>query len=120
MFGKSWKISNQTELNTVTVSEVNLIEPKPDRGNRQDVGIDWAILVIFLGWVLIFIKLLRMQMAIQKENAVRQSQSPLDKVPCKNCRFFSNNRHLSCAVQPSIVLTKEAVNCPDYCSLIQK
>lgn len=38
----------------------------------------------------------------------------LRKVPCKNCRFFTNNHYLWCTVNPSIALTKEAVNCSDY------
>lgn len=36
------------------------------------------------------------------------------QVPCKNCRFFSNNAYIKCAVQPSIVLTKQAMGCSDY------
>ncbi len=36
------------------------------------------------------------------------------QVPCKNCRFFTNNLYLKCAVQPSTALTKQALNCPDY------
>ena len=40
----------------------------------------------------------------------------LKEVPCRNCRFFKDNHYLNCAVHPSIVLTKEALNCSDYCS----
>lgn len=36
------------------------------------------------------------------------------QVPCKNCRFFTNNHHLWCTVHPSIALTKQALNCADY------
>jgi len=35
-------------------------------------------------------------------------------IPCRTCRFFSNNTHLKCAVQPTLVLTEQANNCPDY------
>ncbi|MBO3462716.1 hypothetical protein G7B40_034260 [Aetokthonos hydrillicola Thurmond2011] len=36
------------------------------------------------------------------------------QVPCRNCQFFNDNHYLNCAVQPSNVLTKEALNCSDY------
>lgn len=35
-------------------------------------------------------------------------------IPCRRCRYFSNNTHLNCAVHPSIAMTEEAGNCPDY------
>ncbi|WAL59144.1 hypothetical protein [Thermocoleostomius sinensis] len=38
-----------------------------------------------------------------------------DKVPCRNCRFFSNNSYLKCAVHPSDVLKETAIDCSDYC-----
>jgi hypothetical protein len=40
--------------------------------------------------------------------------SRFKQVPCRNCQFFKDNHYLNCAVQPSIVLTKEALNCSDY------
>jgi hypothetical protein len=36
------------------------------------------------------------------------------KIPCQNCRYFSGNFYLSCAVRPSDVLTKNAKDCSDY------
>ncbi|MEH2454940.1 hypothetical protein [Nostoc sp.] len=33
---------------------------------------------------------------------------------CKNCQFFNNNHFLNCAVHPSTVLSKQALNCSDY------
>jgi hypothetical protein len=38
-----------------------------------------------------------------------------DKVPCRNCQFFSNNSYLKCAVHPSTVLKDTAIDCSDYC-----
>ncbi|HAX77859.1 MAG TPA: hypothetical protein DCY88_18970 [Cyanobacteria bacterium UBA11372] len=37
-----------------------------------------------------------------------------NKVPCRNCRYFTGNFYLKCAVRPSEVLTKKAINCSDY------
>ena len=39
----------------------------------------------------------------------------LQQVPCKKCQFFVDNNYLRCAVHPSIVLTKQSLNCSDYC-----
>lgn len=36
--------------------------------------------------------------------------------PCWKCRYFQDNHYLNCAVHPSIVLTKHALNCPDFWS----
>lgn len=42
-----------------------------------------------------------------------RTDAPLD-IPCQNCRFFNKSQRLCCAVHPSIVLTEQALNCPDY------
>ena len=34
---------------------------------------------------------------------------------CRSCQFYAKNSYLRCAVHPSIVLTKQADNCLDYC-----
>ena len=36
------------------------------------------------------------------------------EVPCRKCQFFDGNHYLNCAVRPSTVLTKQALNCSDY------
>lgn len=36
-------------------------------------------------------------------------------IPCKKCYFFAlNYPYLMCAVNPTIVLTKEAIKCSDF------
>lgn len=37
------------------------------------------------------------------------------KAPCQHCRYFSQNPYLKCTLHPSTVLTKQAVDCLDYC-----
>jgi hypothetical protein len=44
-------------------------------------------------------------------NTAKQGQ----RVPCKNCRFFSSNFYLKCAVRPGDALTDRAVDCTDFC-----
>ncbi|ARV58744.1 hypothetical protein BZZ01_08910 [Nostocales cyanobacterium HT-58-2] len=36
------------------------------------------------------------------------------RIPCFKCQFFKRNQYLQCAVQPYLVLSKKAINCPDY------
>lgn len=36
------------------------------------------------------------------------------QLPCKKCRFFSNNPYMKCAVNPYTAMTKAAMDCPDY------
>lgn len=38
-----------------------------------------------------------------------------NNIPCRKCQFFSNNHYLKCAVNPSIAMTKDAIECRDYC-----
>ena len=42
---------------------------------------------------------------------------PQSQVPCRNCKFFARkNQYLKCAVRPDAVLTKQAIDCSDYCN----
>ncbi|MFL9452911.1 MULTISPECIES: hypothetical protein [Nostocales] len=36
------------------------------------------------------------------------------RIPCFRCQFFKQNQYLQCAVQPSLVMTRSASECPDY------
>jgi hypothetical protein len=37
------------------------------------------------------------------------------KVPCRRCRYFSDNQFLKCTLHPATVMTGQAVDCRDYC-----
>ena len=51
----------------------------------------------------------------KSEHQVNDFLSYLEPVPCRNCHFFSLNPYIKCAVHPSTVLTKQAIDCLDYC-----
>lgn len=38
----------------------------------------------------------------------------LHQIPCAQCQFFTRDYHLKCTVHPSLALTEEAIDCPDY------
>lgn len=46
-------------------------------------------------------------------DSVRRAQR-MHQIPCANCVFFSGDYHLKCPVQPTIALSEDAIDCPDY------
>jgi hypothetical protein len=38
----------------------------------------------------------------------------MHRIPCSECRFFTNDYHLKCTVRPNLANTEEAINCSDY------
>jgi hypothetical protein len=42
------------------------------------------------------------------------------KIPCRRCQYFNDNQFLKCALHPITTLTKQAVDCSDYCPHRQK
>ncbi|MBD2358906.1 hypothetical protein H6G41_30640 [Tolypothrix sp. FACHB-123] len=104
-------------LSTTKISRRILIRERSDTENlpkentRAAINTDPSIillpcLLLLMGWIVIIHRRYLAEEAKQLKE--------LDDYPCKNCRFFSNNRHLKCAVNPSNVLTKSALDCRDY------
>jgi hypothetical protein len=112
MHQKEQKTSSERNFNQVTLSESKLDEAKPETLTPLSGGMLWVSLAFVLGWIVFLLRVLGMRMVVQKE--MDELLVSVDKVPCKSCRFFSNNHYINCAVHPSIVLTKQARNCPDY------
>ncbi|MCU0525653.1 MAG: hypothetical protein MUF72_12605 [Elainella sp. Prado103] len=46
-------------------------------------------------------------------DAVNNAQQ-MHKIPCANCQFFTDTHYLKCPVHPTIALSKDAIDCPDY------
>jgi len=46
-------------------------------------------------------------------DSLRRAQR-MHKIPCANCVFFTGDYHLKCPVQPTIALSEDAIDCPDY------
>jgi hypothetical protein len=114
MYQKGHKTSNETNFNQVTLSQPELNEAQPDALIPSTGGMLWVSIAFILGWIAFLIWVLGIRMVVQTK--IDELRKPLDQVPCKSCRFFSNNHYINCAVQPSIVLTEQASNCPDYCT----
>ncbi|MBD2776695.1 hypothetical protein [Iningainema tapete] len=92
--------------------------PLPNHVITTDIFISLIPLGFILIWAGSFLLLSKMRtLALDK---IASTTNTLHKVPCKNCQYFSNNRYLKCAIQPSIVLTEQAKDCSDYCPKTNK
>ena len=68
-----------------------------------------CLLILWVTTVFLFLSNTRKFLKNRKANINRFKQ-----FPCWNCQYFKDNHYLNCAVRPSIVLTKHALNCSDY------
>ncbi|BAZ79528.1 hypothetical protein PN497_21680 [Sphaerospermopsis kisseleviana CS-549] len=93
-------------------------ESQPEYAQQEGLNIsDLAIALSPLSFVFIWAIFLFIVQKLRShaDNKIAFSVNGLHQVPCKNCKFFSNNHYLKCAVRPDIVLTEEAMNCSEYC-----
>lgn len=74
----------------------------------------WGIFGFVICWAAIFFMLSKRVRFNRKEVVV--DIKTIHQIPCRNCKFYSNDPHLKCAVNPSTVLTEQAINCSDYCA----
>ena len=70
----------------------------------------WITVLGMISWLLL--EVIRELGTVKIDNGVVFSFIPNK---CRSCKFYANNIYLKCAVHPSIVLTKQASNCLDYC-----
>lgn len=98
--------TNQSRVETETLKSVKVV--------TSDSIMLWGIVGFVVCWVAIFFMLSKRVRVTRKEIAI--NIQTLHQIPCKNCKFYSSDPHLKCAVNPSIVLTEKAVDCSDYCS----
>lgn len=88
----------------------------PDRPNpASSVPQDAALLLIPLGFVAIWAAVVCIISDSWKLNRKDMTRSKsIAQLPCKKCRFFTNNPYLKCAVNPHVAMTKAATECQDY------
>lgn len=99
-------------------SEPKVENVKPLKGLTSDFTMFWGIIGFIICWAAIFFMLSKRVRFTRKEIAV--DLKTLHQIPCKNCKFYSNDPHLKCAVNPSIVLTEQAIDCSDYLTKANK
>ncbi|MFQ4142128.1 hypothetical protein [Chlorogloeopsis sp. ULAP02] len=107
----------QITFNETKIAEANLSieQPNGEILNRENLNVtsspDPALFVapiIFLAMAgVIASHKLKLFHEFNRLNKLQQHS-------CQNCRYFSNNKYLKCAVNPMTALTEEAKNCLDY------
>lgn len=103
-------IMHQSE---VVEEEPNIIiHPNHQSDNTVYIFFLWMAVLYMVSWALL--EVLQKFITAKKKNR-SVPLLPICQSPCRNCKFFDDNNYLNCAVHPSIVLTKQAVNCSDYC-----
>lgn len=95
----------------VIETELSSIEPRIDNPNSALMFGFW--MSVFSIIFLILLELLKLGRIIARG----RDNLPQSQVPCRNCKYFARkNQYLKCAVRPDLVLTKQALDCSDYCS----
>ncbi|MCC5641607.1 hypothetical protein LC607_01260 [Nostoc sp. CHAB 5824] len=106
---------------TITVNsnshQITVNETKKDQGQTHELTItDITIFLspvgFIISWMVVFLILRKIREFLDYKMVL--PAKGLHKLPCRNCSFYSNNHYLKCAVNPSIVLTEEAMNCSEY------
>ncbi|MEH2067527.1 MAG: hypothetical protein V7K47_05050 [Nostoc sp.] len=105
-------VAANKNLHQVIPSEIKKQQTPTKELTIPDLAISLSPLGFIVGWVVFLTMLQKIQSLLNSKVAFPITIS--HKVPCKNCRFYSNNNYLKCAVNPSIVLTEEAMNCSEY------
>ncbi|MBD6619390.1 hypothetical protein FNW02_27070 [Komarekiella sp. 'clone 1'] len=105
-------VINHRNLRQLSQNKPKIEQAQPNELTIPDVVISLSPLGFIFGWIVFFIALRKIRTFL--DNKMVFTIKGLDKVPCKNCKFYSNNHYLKCAVNPSIVLTEEAMNCSEY------
>ncbi|PIG91506.1 hypothetical protein [Gloeocapsopsis sp. IPPAS B-1203] len=108
----------ERNFSNLTRTEINQNTAAPNQVNIPNTGAFWGSLGLLTGGV-IFLSMLS-KLRKRKQSYVVINLQQLNKIPCSNCRFFSSNPYLRCAVNPKIALTEEAINCADYCPQAKK
>ncbi|MBE9189088.1 hypothetical protein IQ230_01640 [Gloeocapsopsis crepidinum LEGE 06123] len=108
----------QRNFSNLTRTEINQNTATPNQVNIPNTGAFWGSLGLLTGGF-IFLSMLS-KLRKRKQSHVVIDLQQLNKIPCSNCRFFSSNPYLRCAVNPKIALTEEAINCADYCPQAKK
>lgn len=103
--------AQKTIVHEVKLSK-NIDRLKPEGLNTTDFLMLLGPFSFIMGWAILFVMLSKIGRSAREEILV--SIKHLHRVPCRNCRFFCNNPYLKCALNPSIVLTEQALNCSDY------
>lgn len=93
-------------------NDVKYEQANSDQFTLPDVAISLTPIALLISWIVFFVILRKSRNGVDNKRIF--TINSLHKVPCKNCKYYSSNHYLKCAVQPSLVMTEEAKNCSEY------
>jgi hypothetical protein len=111
---------NKGNINLAASSRAKLIAINPSiaetdlmkqPGHIKPIGL---FLILFCSAIALGIFILMFPQAWKATKAKIAIRKQSHQLPCRKCRFFTNNSYLCCTVNPFIVLTEQAIDCPDY------
>lgn len=114
----SEELLKQQAAENMYASEATLSEVKPNNAEANGVTLpNIALLGFPIAFSLVFAALFLMvsKTWVSTRDEILVKVKPLNQAPCRNCKFFSNNLYLKCAIHPSVALTPKATDCSDYC-----
>jgi hypothetical protein len=86
--------------------------PKLEQENLPYVGLLFLMITFIVTVILLIFRYSRFGKMMAERTL---TAGIFHKIPCRRCRYFSHNPYLSCAIHPSLALTEQAIDCPDYC-----
>lgn len=100
--------------------DTNLIKTQPTPENSivptadgttvvYDALLPLSFLVFFVAAGLVFSRLPK----VLRERWFNSNRCT-SQIPCRNCRYFTSNPYLKCAVHPDTAATDAAIDCADY------
>jgi hypothetical protein len=109
---KQYTTLRETNFNQTTQTETQQQDTQPNGVSLYDVVLTFSSISLIA--IVAAVCLMVSKMRVDVPNPLGFKIKSSNQVRCKNCRYFSGNFYLKCAVHPATVLTKEASNCPDY------
>jgi hypothetical protein len=99
-----------------TVINQPLLEPTPNSTPPMDLPLPSEGLLLVPVFLLFLLSAVVLKQSNFKQALLNRIVNIRNyyRIPCFRCQFLTENQYLQCAVQPCIVLSKEAIGCPDY------
>ncbi len=101
------------ETRSIVTQTSNLIAQ-----TQQGIGTASLINTVFLNIAIVatcFALIIPIYAYISKQRQHKSNQQQHHKVACHRCQYFNSNHYLQCTLHPKTVMTKEAIDCKDYC-----
>lgn len=101
--------SQESVVEEVPLSQKSNTQTSNALGTMEFVYLASGFVGIFL--IVVLLKQLQARKLIKSQLSW---QKTCQKIPCNSCQYFNNNIYMKCAVQPTLVLSEKAQDCPDY------